>query len=120
MEPDGSSVENEHDLDDMSNVSITATTPSSLGDVVASHDDLPNSDHDIARAGQNSSDISPEEYADSIKDLNARLRASYRESHDAREDAKRVEESEDLLRTQLSDELESKRALRAEITQSHH
>ena len=53
MEPDGSPVENEHDLDDMSNVSITATTPSSLGDVVASHDDLPNSDHDIAGAGQN-------------------------------------------------------------------
>ena len=85
MEPNGSSVgnEQEQDLDDLSN-STTATTPSSLGDVVA-HDDLPNSDHDIAGAGQIMSDISPEEYADSIKDLNARLRASYRESHDARE-----------------------------------
>ena len=119
MEPDGSPVENEHDLDDMSNVSITGTTPSSLGDVVVSHDDLPNSDDDIAGAGQFMSDISPEEYADSIKSLNARLRASHKESQDAREDARRAEESEDILRTQLSEELNSKRALRAEIAQSH-
>ena len=101
MEPDGSPVENEHDLDDMSNVSITATTPSSLGDVVA-HDDLPNSDGTIAGAGQIMSDISPEEYADSIKSLNARLRQSHKESQDAREDARRAEESEDILRTQLT------------------
>ena len=119
MEPDGSTVENEHDLDDMSNVSITATTPSSLGDVDDSHDDLPNSDDGIAGAGQYMSDISPEEYADSIKSLNARLRASYKENQDAREDARRAEESEDILRTQLSEELNSKRALRAEIAQSH-
>ena len=60
MEPDGP-VENSHDLDEPSNVTISATTPSSPGDVVASHDDLPNNGHDIAGAGQNSSDISPEE-----------------------------------------------------------
>ena len=84
MEPNGSSVgnEQEQDLDDLSN-STTATTPSSLGDVVA-HDDLPNSDGTIAGAGQIMSDISPTEYADSIKSLNARLRQSKTETQDAR------------------------------------
>ena len=119
MDQDDPTVENSHDLDEGSNVTISATTPSPTGDVVATHDDIPNNGHDIAGAGQNSSDITSEEYADSIRDLNARLRASYRKNQDAREDAKRAEESEDLLRTQLNEELERKRALRAEISQSN-
>ena len=56
MEPDGP-VENNHDLDEPSNVTISATTPSSPGDVVATHDDTNHNGHDIAGAGQNNNDI---------------------------------------------------------------
>ena len=47
MEPDGPTVESSHDLDEGSNVTISATTPSSPGDVGAIHDDIPNNGHDI-------------------------------------------------------------------------
>ena len=115
MEQDDPTVENSHDLDEGSNVTISATTSSPTGDVVATHDNIPNNGHDIAGAGQNSSDITIQEYADSIRDLNVRLRASYAKNQDAREEVKRAEQSEDQLRTQLNAEIENKRALHAEI-----
>ena len=90
-------VESSHDLDEESNVTASATEPSPTGDVVAAHDDIPNNGHDIAGAGQNSSDITIQECADSIKDLNARLRASYQDHKDAREDAKYVQLESPLM-----------------------
>jgi hypothetical protein len=111
-------VESSHDLDEESNVTASATEPSPTGDVVAAHDDIPNNGHDIAGAGENASDITIQEYADSIRNLNVRLHASYAKNQDAREDVKRAERSEDQLRTQLDEEIESKRALRAELAQS--
>ena len=118
MDPDDPTVESSHDLDEGSNVMTSATEPSPTGDVVAAHDDIPNNGHDIAGASENASDITIQEYADSIKDLHARLRTSYGKNQDAREDVKRAERSEDQLRTQLDEEIENKRALRAEISQS--
>jgi len=119
MDQDDPTVESSHDLDEGSNVTTSATEPSPTGDVVAAHDDIPNNGHDIAGASENASDITIQEYADSIKDLHARLRASYGKNQDAREDVKRAERSEDQLRTQLDEEIENKRALRAEHAQSH-
>ena len=58
--------------------------------------------------------------ADRIRDLNTRIARIAQSAQDAMDDRARAEESEDILRLQLSSELEIKRALRADITDSNN